>query len=65
MHKELRVQHTVGIFKTKRVYSDEVIQGPHLKFQKERKKHYLKALKSAEKQAETGGDVILERQHKE
>lgn len=34
----------------------------HLKFQKE---NYLKAQKSAEKQAETGGDLTLEREHNE
>ena len=38
----------------------------HLKFQKEKgKKNYLKALKSAEKQAETGGHLPLERKHNE
>lgn len=53
------------IFKTKRVCSDVMIQ-EHLKFQKEKgKKNYFKALKSAEKQAETGGHLPLERKHHE
>lgn len=38
---------------SKKVHSDEVIQ-EHLKFQ-----NYLKALKSAEKPAETGGNLPL------
>lgn len=43
---------------SEKLHSHEVIQ-EHLNFQKGRGEKYLKALKSAEKQAETGGDLPL------